>query len=405
LAQGREIDVMATVVVLPKFGMTMEEGTIVEWYKREGQWVEKGESLLQIETDKVTMDVEAPAAGILRGVQVSVGEVVPVGQSLAYIFAPDEEAEKVESRPAQVSEEAVKAIAADSKKVAVQPESKIEKIVATPAARRLARDTDVDLAKIAPTRPSGRIGKADVEAYLAGLEQTPTPPKGVKAIPLTGMRKTIAERMQTSAREAPHIVLTVEVDMGEVEQLRQRLGKIIATTDGQRISVTAVLTRVVASALQRHPSLNAKLEGEEIWLLPDINLGIAVALEEGLIVPVIHNADQKSLRELSRLLSDLTEKAREGKLIPDDVADGTFTITNLGMYGVDEFEAIINPPQAAILAAGRIVDRAAVVDGEIEIRPTARITLSADHRIVDGAVGANFLREVRQLLENPYLLL
>jgi pyruvate dehydrogenase E2 component (dihydrolipoamide acetyltransferase) len=219
------------------------------------------------------------------------------------------------------------------------------------------------------------------------------------------MRKTIAERMQTSAREAPHIVLTVEVDMGEVEQLRQRLGKIVATTNGQRLSVTAVLVRVVAFALRRHPSLNAKLEGEEIWLLPDINLGIAVALEEGLIVPVIHNADQKSLRELSRLLSDLTEKAREGKLIPDDVADGTFTITNLGMYGVDEFEAIINPPQAAILAAGRVVDRAAVVDGEIEIRPTARITLSADHRIVDGAVGANFLQEVRQLLENPYLLL
>lgn len=393
---------MATVVVLPKFGMTMEEGTIVEWYKREGQWVEKGESLLQIETDKVTMDVEAPAAGILRGVQVSVGEVVPVGQSLAYIFALDEEAEKVESIPSQVSEEAVKEVAADSKKAAVQSKSRV---MATPVARRLARDAGVDLAKITPTRPSGRIGKADVEAYLAGLEQTPTPPKDVKAIPLTGMRRTIAERMQTSAREAPHIVLTVEVDMSKVEELRQRLGKIIATTNDQRISVTAVLTRVVASALQRHPSLNAKLEGEEIWLLPDINLGIAVALEEGLIVPVIHNADQKSLRELSRLLSDLTEKAREGKLIPDDVADGTFTITNLGMYGVDEFEAIINPPQAAILAAGRVVDRAAVVDGEIEIRPTARITLSADHRIVDGAVGANFLQEVRQLLENPYLLL
>jgi pyruvate dehydrogenase E2 component (dihydrolipoamide acetyltransferase) len=402
LAQGREIDVMATAVVLPKFGMTMEEGTIVEWYKREGQWVEKGESLLQIETDKVTMDVEAPAAGILRGVQVSVGEVVPVGQSLAYIFALDEEAEKVESIPSQVSEEAVKEVAADSKKAAVQSKSRV---MATPVARRLARDAGVDLAKITPTRPSGRIGKADVEAYLAGLEQTPTVPKGVKAIPLTGMRKTIAERMQTSAREAPHIVLTVEVDMGEVEQLRQRLGKIVATTNGQRLSVTAVLVRVVAFALRRHPSLNAKLEGEEIWLLPDINLGIAVALEEGLIVPVIHNADQKSLRELGRLLSDLTEKAREGKLIPDDVADGTFTITNLGMYGVDEFEAIINPPQAAILAAGRVVDRAAVVDGEIEIRPTARITLSADHRIVDGAVGANFLQEVRQLLENPYLLL
>lgn len=393
---------MATVVVLPKFGMTMEEGTIVEWYKKEGEWVEKGAPLLQIETEKLTMDVEAPASGILSAIQAPVGMVVPVYEPLATILARDEEGEGVDATVAPVSEEVPEALPEEGRKVMTEPRPRL---LASPVARRLAREAGVDLAAIAGSGPRGQVSKADVEAYLAALEETPAVPDNVRVLPLTGMRKTIADRMASSAREIPHIALTVEVDMTRAEEVRQQLGRTEGSSTTHRVSVTAIVAKVVAFALRRHPRLNARLEADGIWLLPDINLGVAVAVDEGLIVPVIHGADEKTVSELAQLVGDLTEKARAGTLNPDDVTGGTFTVTNLGMYGIDEFEAIINPPQAAILAVGRISKRPVAAEDGVEIRPTVRMTLSADHRILDGAIAADFLRDVRRLLEDPYLLL
>ncbi len=393
---------MATVVVLPKFGMTMEEGTVVEWYKKEGEWVEKGSPLLQIETEKLTMDVEAPASGILSAIRAPVGMVVPVYEPLATILARDEEGDVVEAMVLQVSEEVPEVLAEERRKAAGEPRTRV---MASPVARRLAREAGVDLAAIAGRGPRGQVSKADVEAYLAALEEVPAAPEKVRVIPLTGMRKTIADRMASSAREIPHIALSVEVDMTRAEEVRQQLGQAEGSSTAHRVSVTAIVAKVVAFALRRHPRLNARLETDGIWLLPDINLGVAVAVEAGLIVPVVHRADEKTVSELAQLVGDLTEKARAGTLNPDDVAGGTFTITNLGMYGIDEFEAIINPPQAAILAVGRIAKRPVAAEDRLEIRPTMRLTLSADHRILDGAIAADFLRDVRRLLEDPYLLL
>ena len=394
---------MATAVVLPRLGMTMQEGAITRWYKEEGDQVERGEPLLQIETDKVLMDVEAPASGTLRGILVRAGRIAQVGQALASILAPGEVLGEKGAAPPAI-QESVTEPPRRTETEAVRPVE--ARIRATPAARRLAREQAVDLAHITPTRSSGRIARADVEAYHAQtVEHSAIPAPEIKRVALSGRRKTIAERMQASAREAPHIALTVEVDMTEAERLRELSAGSAGTQTGQRLSVTSILAKVVAFALRRHPWLNASLQREEIWLLPEINLGIAVAADDGLIVPVIHNADHKSFAELARIVSELTQKARESRLSPDEVTGGTFTITNLGMYGIDEFSAIINPPQAAILAVGRIVNRPIAVGQKVEIRPIMRMTLSADHRVVDGAVGAAFLQEIRTVLENLCLLL
>ena len=374
---------MAIEVIMPKLGMTMEEGTIIRWLKEEGERVEEGEPLLEVMTDKVSMEVEAPGSGILRGVLAHEGDVVPVIQAIAYLCAPGEEPSSAVERLAKIETPAMEQAPLPAEKAVPPIKSRVR---ASPAARRLAQERGIDLSKVKGTGPGGRITRADVEAFTP---EKPLP-RVAKVIPLSGIRRTIAERMRKSAQEAPHITLTVEVDMGEAG----------ATRGG--CSYTALIVYLVARILKDHPLLNASLRGDEILLFDEANIGVAVAMEEGLIVPVIKGADTKTLAEIDAEIEELARRAREGELTPDEVTGGTFTVSNLGMYDVDQFTAIINPPESAILAVGRVVDRAVVINGRIVVRPVMSMTLSADHRVLDGAVGARFLRDLKAGLENPH---
>jgi len=425
---------MAIEVILPKVDMVMETGTFVEWLKQEGETVEKGQPLFVIMTDKAAIEIEAPASGILAGVRAKVDDVIPVSQTIAYILQPGEKL------PAAVS--AVPAVAASAAiqpqasgmtapaavGVAPQAENVPGKVRATPVARRMAAELGVDLAVVRGRGPQGRVHRADVleaadkqaqlaepaaealatAAQIAPLAdmQIPLPDarrKGV--IPLAGPRKIIAQRMAYSAAVAPHITLSIGVDMSETARLRARVLAQIEQKTGQRLSFTAILLRAVATILPRHPYLNASLAGEEIILWEDVHLGVATSLEEYLIVPVICQAQEKNLEQIVVTLADLVERARAKRLAPSEMSGSTFTISNLGMFGIESFTAIINPPESAILAVGKIVDTYIKVENEMTVRPVMNLTISADHRIVDGAAAANFLVELKNTLENPYLLI
>ncbi|MBC7251152.1 MAG: 2-oxo acid dehydrogenase subunit E2 [Anaerolineae bacterium] len=445
---------MATSVIMPKLEMDQETATVIQWLKQEGETVTKGEPLLVVETSKITIEIEAPASGILAGVRVGPGDVVPVTEVIAYILQPGEElpaeltpeaepalppspapapTPDVTPSPPSVSRpatpvaqrlaaahgldlstivgtgpggEITKADVEKALAVSQPPaEAQTEKVRATPAARRIARERGVDLSTIAGSGPRGRVQAADVLAAAAGPAAEVARAE-VTVIPLQGMRRTIAERMTASYQTAPHITLTVRVDMGAFEEARAQLNARAEATGQPRISVTALLVKAVAQTLRRHPWLNSTLRDQEIHLLPEININVAVALDDGLIVPVVHGADGKSVAEISAEVRDLVARAREGRLTPADVTGGTFTISNLGPFGIEQFTAIINPPQAAILAVG-ITRPEPVADeeGRVTVRPVMRMTLSADHRIVDGAVAAHFLTDLREVLENPILLL
>jgi pyruvate dehydrogenase E2 component (dihydrolipoamide acetyltransferase) len=368
----------------------MKEGTVVQWFKKEGDPVKKGEPLVEVLSEKVTYDVEAPASGVLRKIVAAEGVDVPVAGTLGIITEPDEalpEIEEVaavappEKRPEKIEE-----------KVSV-PEEEItkkvrERVVASPAAKRLAREHGVDLTKVKGTGPEGRIVEADVQRYLE--ERMVLTPRVREVIPLAGIRKTTAERVSLSARTAPHSTITMEVDMSNAAKLREETG----------VSYTDILVKAVARALEEHLSLNSTLEGEQIKIYEDINIGVAVATEKGLVVPVIRNANKKSLTQIASILKELVEKAREGKLEKKDVTGGTFTITNLGMYGVEVFIPIINPPEAAILGVGKVVEKPVIENKGIKIKPAMHLSLSFDHRIIDGAPAARFLQRVKQILES-----
>jgi pyruvate dehydrogenase E2 component (dihydrolipoamide acetyltransferase) len=373
---------------MPKLEMAQETATVVEWLKQEGEHVEKGEPLLVVETDKVTVEIESPASGILAGVLVEPQQVVPVTEVIAHVLQPGEELPQEQEAPA--------AALAASPRPAV--EAAPEKVRATPAARRIARERRVDLRAVTGSGPGGRIKVADVEAFA--------PAPAAEVIPLRGMRRTIAERMTASYQTAPHITFTVRVNMSGFEEARARLNAKAEATEQPRVSATALIVKAVAWALKRHPWLNSTLRDEEIHLLPEINVGVAVALEEGLIVPVVRQADHKSVAEIATEVNDLTTRARQGRLTPADVADGTFTVSNLGPFGIEQFTAIINLSQAAILAVGATQSEPVVdEEGQVAVRPVMRMTLSADHRIIDGAVAARFLTDLREALEAPTLLL
>ena len=440
---------MAVLVIMPKLEMAQETATVVEWLKQEGEHVEKGEPLLMVETDKVTLEIESPASGILAGVRVEPQQVVPVTEVIAYILQPGEELDELASQ--RVSESATPVAQRLAASAGVDPstvqgtgprgrvtKSDVElvlsraagtalaappaaaelpsgKVRATPAARRVARERGVDLSAVTGSGPRGRVQATDVLA-LALTPSTPLRPgpgpspeigRGeVTVVPLEGMRRTIAERMTASYQTAPHITFTVRVDMSGFEEARARLNARAEATGEVRVSATALIVKAVAWALERHPLLNSTLQDDGIRLLPEINVGVAVALEEGLIVPVVRQADRKSVGEIAAEVNDLATRAREGRLTPPDVAGGTFTVSNLGPFGIEQFTAIINPPQAAILAVGAtrpepVVDE----EGQVVVRPVMRMTLSADHRIVDGAIAARFLADLREALEAPALLL
>ncbi len=378
---------MATKVVMPRLSLTMKEGSVVHWYKKEGETIIKGEPLVEVLSEKATVDVEAPASGVLRKICAEQGMDVPVNATLAIITAPDEEIGEIEAETALPEKE--------EKEVVVAPEIQTEATaavekrgLASPAAKRLAREHEVDLAQVKGSGPEGRIIEADVQRLI---EETSQPaPRVREVIPLAGIKKTTAERVSRSFRTVPHSTVIMEVDMSRAVKMRNE----------KQFSYTELLVKAVASALKTHALLNSTLtEDEEIKVYGDVNIGVAVATEQGLVVPVIHNVDNKSLEEIALKLRELAEKARTGKLAKEDVTGGTFTITNLGMYGVDFFTPIINPPEAAILGVGRIVDKPVVEGEEVVIRPVMTLSLSYDHRIVDGAPAAQFLQEIKKILE------
>lgn len=373
---------MVTKVVMPRLSLTMKEGTVIQWFKKEGETVQKGEPVVEILSEKVTYDVEAPQSGVLRKVLAAEGENVPIDQAIGVIAAPDEaisEAEMGMLAPQSKVQEAAVA------KLGTPAET--GRVLASPAAKRLAKELGIDLTQIVGAGPEGRVVEEDVRRFAQKLAGKP---KVREVIPLVGIRKTTAERVSLSARTAPHSTITMEVDMANAESLRRQTN----------ISFTDVLVKAVAQALKEHMYINSTLENDQIKVYEDINIGVAVATEKGLVVPVIHKADKKALSEVVATLKELIAKAREDRLTKDDLTGGTFTITNLGMYGVEMFIPIINPPEAAILGVGETTQRPAVENGEIKIKPIVRLSLSYDHRIVDGAPAAQFLQKIRRILES-----
>ena len=425
---------MATEVIMPKVDMVMETGTFFEWLKKEGEHVNKGDPLFVTETDKSSIEVESPGDGILAGVRAKQGDVIPVTEVIAYILAPGE-ALPVKKIPEQVVTIAAPAVVKTPEPaIAVPAGAPLDgsKVRVTPVARHLAEELHIDLAQITGRGPRGRIHKADVLAFQqshAAVERLeaaapiaaapvaapvsvrpsasiPLPDARQKqVIPLAGARRIIGERMAQSAFTAPHINLSLRVDMTEAIRLRERLLEPLKAQTGQRLSFTAILARAVATVLPRHPYMNASLTEGNIILWEDIHLGIATSVEENLIVPVVREAQSKSLGQIVTALADLTDRARNRKLTPSEMTGSTFTISNLGMFGIESFTAIINPPEAAILAVGKMVDTPVKSGEGFEFRPLIQLTACADHRIVDGAGVARFLDELKSTLENPYLLI
>lgn len=426
---------MATEIIMPKVDMVMETGTFVEWLKKEGETVKQGEPLFVIMTDKSAIEVEATANGSLAGLTAKADDVIPVSGVIGYILGAGE------SLPAAAGKPAPPAAAPGAAKTpevpappAPRPETSREAaetglVRATPLARRIARETGIDLHEVKGRGPQGRIYRADVEAYSR------TAPVGKKAVPLTappaaalgypapavdlilpvaairerlplkGPRAIIAKRMAYSASTAPHIYETVDVDMSEVIRLRERVTPVFQEKLGQKPSYTAILIRAVAKTLPDFPYLNSSLAGEEIILWEDIHIGVATDLEEYLIVPVLREVQKMNLEAIVQELSRLTESAHAKRLDPKDMSGSTFTISNLGMYGISHFTAIINPPEAAILAVGAMEEKPRGINGEISLRPVASLTLGVDHRVTDGAYAARFLTQLKGILENPYLLI
>ncbi len=413
---------MATEVKLPRLGQGMESGTIVKWLKSEGDSVEKGEPLYELDTDKVTQEVEADASGVLLKIAIAEGEV-EVGKTIGVIgeqgeevdtSVDEDEQEEGSAAPAREEErergrEASADVSEQVTQITPAEPSGDGRVKASPLARRIARERGIDLHSVAGTGPEGRVVAEDVERTAASAAPRPpaavaaaAPTDGVEVEQLSSMRKTIARRL-TEAWQAPVFQLSLSVDMGRALELRKRLVELHG--DGVKPTINDLLTKVCAAALLRHRSVNALYKGDSVELYPTANIGIAVAVPNGLVVPVITSCERRSVAEIAAERAALVERARAGKLQQADLDGGTFTISNLGMYGIEQFVAVLNPPQAAILAVGATEDKVVVVDGEVVVRPRMEVTLTCDHRAVDGATGAEFLRDVKAFLEEPGLAL
>lgn len=460
---------MAVKILMPKGSDTMTEGKVLKWLKKEGDQVSTGEAVVEIETDKVNMEVEAMGGGILRKILVDAGKVVPVGQLLALLAPPDEDISLLVSDAGSAAAMAGAPPAAGSPVPAAAPATAAPppptasaspaadvapglspspatlkggatpfaheptddgRVLASPLARRMAEEKGLDLNRITGSGPAGRIVRQDVErtvalavgtrAARAGesasavapppaqppmLPRRPAPtPTGPEFYdePLSSMRKVIATRLVQSKAPVPHFYLTIEVDMGRAKDLRESAN---ALNPELRLSYNDIILKACAAALQLNPQVNASFQGEAIRYHRRVHLGIAVAVEDGgLITPVIRHCEGKSLQDISYEAKDLIARARNRKLNPDEYSGATFSISNLGMMGIEEFSAVINPPEGAILAVGAVAEKPVVVKGRVEVGLRCRITLSCDHRVVDGATGARFLQTLKQILENPVYL-
>ena len=420
---------MATEVKLPRLGQGMESGTIVRWLKTEGEAVSKGEPLYELDTDKVTQEVEAESDGVLLKIVIADGEV-DVGTTVGIIGAQDEDvaallagsqggngdapaataaapvSETPASPPPSDAAPASEVEVEESPQSSATPRAPGEHVKASPLARRIARERGVDIGQIAGTGPEGRVIAEDVEnaaarpaAAAAGAPASPD----VEIVELTSTRKTIARRL-TEAWQAPVFQLTVTADATELVATRERMVELLREGE-TKPTVSDVLTRIVASALVRHRPVNANFVDGKLHRFAAANVGLAVAAPSGLVVPVIRDADRKSVQQIAADRADIVSRARDGKLKLPDLEGGTFTISNLGMYGIEQFIAVLNPPQVAILAVGSIEERATVIDGDLAIVPTMTMTLTCDHRAIDGSEGAEFLRDVKAYVEAPALAL
>ena len=421
---------MATEVIMPRMSDTMEEGKILKWLKKIGDRIEVGDIIAEVETDKADMEMEALDDGFLIEMRAQEGESVPVGAVIA-LLGEEAEVGMAPSSPTRTAGSSVSNPPAEPKAKASRPATrpatkkvrkireaapkkspvrkKNERILASPIVRKIAAERGIELAKVQGSGPGGRIIKQDLEGaeaipVAAALQPPPaSAPTAVrptgKVEPFSRMRATIAKRMADSMREAPHFYVTTEIDMSEAVRLRTSLK--LSDRVSADVTYTHLLVKAVAVALGRHPRLNASFTGDGRELKDEINIGIAVALDDGLIVPVLHDCQAMSLLDIAAQANALVERARTGKPTTQDLSGGTFTISNLGMYPVEHFTAVINPPQAAILATSAIKERPTVRDGQVVISRTMMATLSCDHRVLDGATGAQFLQELKNLLENP----
>ncbi len=427
---------------------TMEEGRLVAWKKREGEAVKSGETLAEVETDKAVMELVAREDGVLRKIVLAEGATVPVGALVAIVGSAEEDISKLAapapaqpglgargegsaSSPAGAPTRSVDAAAATVQPAAVVPQPPAPspqplRVRSSPLARRLAEERGLDLRLVPGTGPAGRVTKRDVEAVGTvaagtgaqthrGTEMTaaapltrapaaPVPqlPAGFQDVPLTTMRKTIARRLSESLGPVPHFFLTSEIDMERAWEARQHL---TGLGDAYRVSFNDLIVKAVALALRQHAAVNASFLNDRIRYHGDVHIGMAVAVEDGLITPVIRHADRKGLLEIAAEAKALAERARARRLTPEEYSGATFSISNLGMFDIDEFTAVINPPEAGILAVGRIAERPVAADGAVVVRRTMRVTMSCDHRVVDGATGAKFLQTVKLMLENPLAML
>jgi pyruvate dehydrogenase E2 component (dihydrolipoamide acetyltransferase) len=377
----------------------------VRWLKAPGASVRKGEPLLEIETDKVTVEIEAPASGVLANVTAQAGDEVPVGRVIALLLA---EGEGPVTPPSPEPEPAAGSPVAPPVSSPSRGEAARRHTLASPKARRLAREQGLDLALLPASGPEGAVLAADVRAALAGGAdgmRKPKPPPGeddgYRVIPVKGIRRAIAERVRLSHQSVPSIALTLSADMGEVLRLRDQLGSSIQAAKGGPLSLTALLVKLIGVALLQHPRLNAHLVGDEIREFAAVHLGVAVALSDGLVVPVLHHVERKGLSAIHAELRDLTDRARAGGLKLNEVQGATFTLSNLGMFGVEQFTALVNPPEVGLLSVGSTREIPVGVNGQIVLRPRMQVTLNADHRALDGAVAAAFLSTLKGILEDP----
>jgi pyruvate dehydrogenase E2 component (dihydrolipoamide acetyltransferase) len=426
---------------MPKFGFTQEESEILEWLNEEGDKVEKGDPIAVVSTDKISMEVESPETGILSGIRYQIGDTVPVTEIIAYILQPGEkipETTKIEKKSKEskkIAEKVGKSATPIAKKLIEEKSLDINditgtgekgkvtktdvenflsqkkvftgKINATPAARRIGTEGNVSLSEIVGSGPDSRIQADDVHQKILSSVKTVTGSDIpiIRTIPLIGMRKTIAQNMQRSMQESPHMTLQIDIPMDALENIRKEINA-EQEKKSERISLTAFITKAVALSLKRNPILNSQYSEKEIKILGKIHVGIATALDDGLIVPVIHNADQKDVRLISKEINDLADRARMAKLKPEDLSNGTFTISNLGMYEIDRFTAIINPPQTAILAVGKMNRYLIPTDNDIlAIQKIISFNLSADHRVMDGVQAAKFLSDLKSIILAPEVLL
>jgi pyruvate dehydrogenase E2 component (dihydrolipoamide acetyltransferase) len=378
---------MASDVIMPALGMAQETGKVVRWLKAEGETVAKGEALLEVETDKVTVELESPADGILAGISAAEGADVPVGETIAFVLAVGETVpEPVAAVPSEVATVVPRPSRSEADVQA--PAGGRRRSLASPKARRIAAERGVDLAALAGSGPGGAVVAADLDGSAAASNGVTVP----------AIWRLMAKRTTQSWQSVPHFYLRREVDASRLQSWRAAAR---ARPGQERASHTDLLVRLVAEALRRHPRVNSSWSDGAVVRSERINVGIAVAVDDGLVVPVVHDADRLSLADTVARRIELVDAARAGRLRPEDVTGGTFTVSNLGMFGVDSFDAIVNAPQAAILAVGRVVERVIAVDGQPAVRPVLQLSVSFDHRVVDGARGAEFLETLASLVEEP----